>query len=121
MMITPTRRKFFLCFWATSIVWMYVGLLVNFHQHKIWGKELIPQFVFYKRGVDKPFKSWDLSKKARDNSGESFDHFDFTFIQAGDATVLQYASLSSLLPCVTSPLITPHPYSSVGLRAPPIA
>ncbi len=42
---SPTKsllRKTLLVGWAIAVLWIYVGNLVNFHQHHIWGKQLIP-------------------------------------------------------------------------------
>lgn len=35
-------RSFILIGWAFAIIWIYLGNLVNFHQHRIWGKQLLP-------------------------------------------------------------------------------
>ncbi len=35
-------RKFILIGWALAVIWIYLGNLVNFHQNRIWGKQLIP-------------------------------------------------------------------------------
>ena len=49
MKLTGKIQKVFLCFWAASILWIYIGSLVNFHQHKIWGQPLLTQLIFAKR------------------------------------------------------------------------
>lgn len=36
-------RKLTTCFFIVAIVWMFVGILVNFHQYQIFGKRLIYQ------------------------------------------------------------------------------
>jgi len=40
--ITSILRKTILIGWAFAVLWIYLGNLVNFHQHHIWGKQLIP-------------------------------------------------------------------------------
>jgi len=40
--ITLLLRKTLLLGWALAVIWIYMGNLVNFHQHKIWGKQLMP-------------------------------------------------------------------------------
>ncbi len=35
-------KKSILLIWAFAIFWFYLGSLINFHQHRIWGKHLIP-------------------------------------------------------------------------------
>ncbi len=39
---TSLLRKALLIGWAIAVFWIYLGNLINFHQHKIWGKQLIP-------------------------------------------------------------------------------
>lgn len=40
----PTKtQKHLLLIWAFAIGWFYLGSLINFHQHHIWGKQMIPQ------------------------------------------------------------------------------
>ena len=43
-MILPNKsQKHLLLIWAFAIGWFYLGSLINFHQHHIWGKQMIPQ------------------------------------------------------------------------------
>ena len=46
----------FLCLQAMAVAIICLGSLINFHQYKIWGKPLIPQFVGLKRDVEKATK-----------------------------------------------------------------
>ena len=46
-------RKLILIGWALSVVWIYIGNLVNFHQHRIWGKQLIPVAAYSTRAKEK--------------------------------------------------------------------
>ena len=39
---TSVLRKFLVIGWALAVLWIYLGNLVNFHQNRIWGKQLIP-------------------------------------------------------------------------------
>lgn len=43
----------FIFFQVIAVIIICVGSLINFHQYKIWGKPLIPQFVGYKREIEK--------------------------------------------------------------------
>jgi len=43
-------------FHSLAISIIVFGSIINFHQYKIWGKPLIPQFVGIKRDVDKACK-----------------------------------------------------------------
>jgi len=121
MILSPKKRKAFIFFWAASICWIYIGLLVNFHQHRIWGRQLIPQFYFYKRGVDKPYKTWSLSKNAKDKSSDTFDHFDFTFIPSSTANSVLTVTVDAVLPAFDPPQLPGTHFISHGLRAPPVA
>jgi hypothetical protein len=56
-----------------------IGSLVNFHQHKIWGKPLIPELVFNKRDKE---KSQVLQKQTRVSAPGP----GFTSAGAGDVT-----------------------------------
>jgi hypothetical protein len=46
-------RKLILIGWALAVVWIYLGNLVNFHQHRIWGKQLIPVAAYSTRAKEK--------------------------------------------------------------------
>ena len=70
-------RKTILIGWALAVVWIYMGNLVNFHQHKIWGKQLIPVACSSTRIKEKEAASFvkhDRSSKVFDSA----QHFDFT-------------------------------------------
>jgi hypothetical protein len=43
MKLPVKYQKRLLLIWAFAIGWFYIGSLINFHQHHIWGKSLIPQ------------------------------------------------------------------------------
>ncbi|MEI7492314.1 MAG: hypothetical protein WCK92_13000 [Bacteroidota bacterium] len=43
-------------FHSLAIAIIVFGSIINFHQYKIWGKPLIPQFVGIKRDVEKATK-----------------------------------------------------------------
>ncbi len=43
-------------FHSLAIAIIVFGSIINFHQYKIWGKPLIPQFVGLKRDVEKATK-----------------------------------------------------------------
>ncbi|MEI7983148.1 MAG: hypothetical protein WCI71_15975, partial [Bacteroidota bacterium] len=46
----------YLVFQILAVAIICVGSLINFHQYKIWGKPLLPQFVGYKREIEKSVK-----------------------------------------------------------------
>ena len=43
MNLPEKHKKHLLLIWAFAIGWFYLGSLINFHQHHIWGKQMIPQ------------------------------------------------------------------------------
>jgi hypothetical protein len=53
MILTETSRKRLILVWAFAIGWFYLGSLVNFHQHRIWGKQMIPQLNSSSRNKSK--------------------------------------------------------------------
>jgi hypothetical protein len=53
MNLSTASQKRLLLLWAFTIVWFYLGSLINFHQHHIWGKSLIPQISACSRNKSK--------------------------------------------------------------------
>jgi hypothetical protein len=98
-----------------------LGSLINFHQYKIWGKPLIPNFVGYKRDIEKYTKTVSFSKLTgshhhfyKDFQGNDFDFPTETIrTQYGPVSFVSI-DLSQKIP-VTSPL------TSSGLRGPPVS
>jgi hypothetical protein len=74
---TSVLRKAILVGWAVAVVWIYMGNLVNFHQHHIWGKQLIPVACSSTR-----YKEEDTASVVKnDSNSKIFDaglHFIFT-------------------------------------------
>ncbi len=70
-------RKFILLGWALAVIWIYLGNLVNFHQNRIWGKQLIPVACSSTRIKEKDTASFVKN----DRNLKSFSlgqQFDFT-------------------------------------------
>ena len=59
-----TLRKFILIGWALAVVWIYLGNLVNFHQNRIWGKQLIPVACSSTRVKEKESASFVKNSKS---------------------------------------------------------
>lgn len=112
---------FLLCFQAMAVAIICFGSLINFHQYKIWGKPLIPNFIGYKRDVDHISKTLSFSKLTKDNqqiqkdfSGEACDFgIEVNQPQFGPCSVIS-CDLSNDLP--VSRRVSPS-----GLRGPPIS
>jgi hypothetical protein len=111
----------FLCFQAMAVAIICFGSLINFHQYKIWGKPLIPNFVGYKRDIEKHAKTASFSKLSPDKqhlqndfSGNDFDYpIEIPRLNVGSACLISF-SLTQFIPVSTR--ISPS-----GLRGPPIS
>ena len=112
----PVHKKSLFCLWAVSVLWIMIGSLVNFHQHKIWGKPLLPQFMTTKRDKEDSFVLHKLVNKdiTHDSSGISgiLSHNENT-LQSFYLQLLSKSGDPIIIPviCFTSP----------GLRAPPVS
>jgi hypothetical protein len=112
---------FLLCFQAMAVAIICFGSLINFHQYKIWGKPLIPNFVGYKRDVEKISKTLSFSKISCDNQRTNRDYqggdFDFPI----DIPRLQYRPESVIFVSLFESKPVSNRVSPVGLRGPPIS
>ena len=121
MKLTSKILKSFLYIWAAAILWIYVGSLVNFHQHKIWGKALLPQLLYAKRDKEHTIDYNKLIKPDPPKDiNPNLDYF----------TGIPPASpLNNYLPCSFSAnlfgsaetILVKRLISSDGLRAPPLS
>lgn len=112
-------RKVILIGWAVAVVWIYLGNLVNFHQHHIWGKQLIP--VAYSSTRYKEENSGSVVKN--DNSSKSFDtslHFDFVTL-AHQITHIPYFEIVSSKLCLSDAPVLPVGIQAFSFRGPPSA
>jgi hypothetical protein len=50
---SSTFQKYILLVWAAAIMWIYIGNIINFHQHHIWGKQLLPVAAATSRSKEK--------------------------------------------------------------------
>ena len=106
---------------ALAVAIICLGSLINFHQYKIWGKPLIPQFVGIKRDVEKSGKTLLITKSEKSNTSlhkhaYSTDLISFVENVRHSSGFGKYiiADLSQTIP-------SRIPAGSVGLRAPPLA
>jgi hypothetical protein len=121
MKLTGKILKSFLFLWAAAILWIYIGSLVNFHQHKIWGKALLPQLLYAKRDKD---QSIDYNKVINpdiptDINPGNFDSFNA--IPASFSTDFFTSSSSFHFISAAEIFLIKRVVSSNGLRAPPLA
>lgn len=112
-------RKLILLGWAFVVVWIYMGNLVNFHQNRIWGKQLIPLACYSTRAKE---KEGLLVDKSDTDSRITLPglHYDFTIsVQQSLNLVLPYLIISKYNQSDT-PLIHSD-FTSFSLRGPPAA
>jgi hypothetical protein len=119
------RRKsslvLFLCLQAMAVAIICLGSLINFHQYKIWGKPLIPNFVGYKRDIEKYAKTLSLSKHT--NSHQSLQNYfsgsdcEFQIANKGYSKGTGITVIFDLSPRFA----VQNRVSSSGLRGPPIS
>jgi hypothetical protein len=111
----------FLCFQAMAVAIICFGSLINFHQYKIWGKPLIPNFVGYKRDIEKYSKTLSFSKSGsndqhcqNDFSGSDFDFsVDNPRLHGGSGSLISFYQSENAPVSIR--------VSSFGLRGPPIS
>jgi hypothetical protein len=106
---------------ALAIGIICLGSLINFHQYKIWGKPLIPQFVGIKRDVEKSTKE---ILAAKSDIGSTLFQKQFNtlpghlpvacFRHSCGTGIFIILDLSAKVPDAIPP-------GSSGLRAPPVA
>lgn len=112
-------RKAILIGWAFAIVWIYLGNLVNFHQNRIWGKQLIPVACYSTRAKEKDA----LSSAKNDRNLQLFDsgqHFDFS----APHQVLTDSPYFRLLSTSFAPieqLVIHQRFQALSFRGPPSA
>ena len=114
-------RFIFLLFVGMSTAIISLGSLINFHQNKIWGKPLIPEFIGVKRDHDKTVKVIQSNKTSC--GGKILNEFHFVSDGNALSKPFQIRFISVILLPVTSDFIVPVIFLSPsrGLRAPPIS
>jgi hypothetical protein len=121
MKLTGKILKSFLYIWAASILWIYVGSLVNFHQHKIWGKALLPQLLYAKRDKE---HSIDFNKLIKPDIPKDINPCNldyFTGIPVSPSTEYLIFSFSASFVLTAETILVKRFISSDGLRAPPLS
>jgi len=118
--LTGKINKAFLYLWAASILWIYIGSLVNFHQHKIWGRPLLTQLLYAKRDKE---QSVDFKKLLDPGSPKVITPDQSTI--AGILQPGQRIALHATFPVIYSLSVEFFPVKEFilpsGLRAPPLS
>ena len=110
------RRMILLC--AVSILWIYVGNIINFHQHHIWGKQLIPVACTTNRTKEKAFEQQGNILKHHSQPG----FINQESIQAAEQLTAASGEISSIL--VVPDKVYNHSNGCImahALRGPPLA
>ena len=121
MKLTGKIYNFVLSLWAIAILWICIGTLVNFHQHKIWGKPLLPELLYAKRDKEKYI---DLAKIIKPDLPKEINPWSFSFFFALPDSYLNvtFGSSSKLLSFREDDEFLPDRFFlSAGLRAPPVS
>lgn len=116
-----TTKYLYIFATALAVAIITLGSLINFHQYKIWGKPLIPQFVGIKRDLDKSEKVFYAGKDIKNSSASNHPVFQDNLLSGvacicyhcGNGIYL-YADLSHALPSYM-------PAGQTALRGPPQA
>jgi len=110
-------RKFILLGWALAVVWIYIGTLVNFHQHRIWGKQLIPVAAYSTRAKE---KDGLFSAKSDTDSGISLSGVDLDFStpqqMISDFYFPGFRTIYIFLPALP---VLQQDFEALSLRGPP--
>jgi hypothetical protein len=116
---TSTLRKAILIGWAFGVMWIYLGNLVNFHQHHIWGKQLIPVACSSTRAKEKDSASFVKNDGSAKSIGSGL-HFDFSFPDTQVFDILQLEVISSYFNLSNAPILL-QGIQAFSLRGPPTA
>lgn len=116
---TSVLRKAILIGWAVAVVWIYLGNLVNFHQHHIWGKQLIPVACSSTRYKDEDSASFvknDLNSKSFNSS----IHFDFASPDY-QVSIISYSEIVPSQIILSDAPVLQQGLLAFSLRGPPTA
>jgi hypothetical protein len=116
---TSTLRKAILIGWAFGVMWIYLGNLVNFHQHHIWGKQLIPVACSSTRAKEKDSASFVKNDGSAKSIGSGL-HFDFSFPDTQVFHILQLEVISTYFNLANAPILL-QGIQAFSLRGPPTA
>ena len=120
MKLTGKIFKPFLFLWAVAILWICIGSLVNFHQHKIWGTPLLPELLYAKRDKE---QSVDITKLITQDIPKHHNPFTLDFFNSipGSFSFEIYCFKSSKYIITANSFLTKQFFLSNGLRAPPLS
>ena len=113
-------KAIFILFQALAVAIICFGSLINFHQYKIWGKPLIPNFIGYKRDVEKYSKTAAFIKTVK-NSQQPQQPYQFSDGIISAVSVRCQAVSSSFSFVYVDPVGLFSRISPLSRRGPPVA
>jgi hypothetical protein len=122
-MVRRHRNRILLlfCLQAMAVAIICFGSLINFHQYKIWGKPLIPNFVGYKRDVEKYLKTASFTKASDELNKDQTGSNGFDLDLPSNELSLSPARCSVITGFLISQVPASNRVSSCGLRGPPVS
>lgn len=104
--------------WAFAILWISLGSLVNFHQHHLWRRQLIPQVVASINKKDKFKLAFQIKQNQDNGNSNGIDLSAVSHISSD--SFLCFAPVITLIQAYRqSDELSPEPGGSPSLRAPP--
>jgi hypothetical protein len=112
-------HKLILIGWALAVVWIYIGNLVNFHQHRIWGKQLIPVAAYSTRAKEKD-GLFTVKSDTDPRLALPGLHFDFSTPEQ-QVSFLPYTEFISGYLFLPESSVLIQDYNALTFRGPPTA
>jgi hypothetical protein len=115
--VTKFQKRIILV-WAIAIMWIYIGNIINFHQHHIWGKQLIPVAYTSNRSKEK-----SIIKYLGFNGHLSVDGNQSPFIinSCTQPAIMLYGNVAAVPFTYSNLFLTSFSLLGCPLRAPPLA
>jgi hypothetical protein len=105
--------------WALAIFYLHLGSLVNFHQHHLWKKYLIPTVIAGKKVKNEEDTLIVKVNKQSGNIGLSIDPVSYQVFESKSTEQSCFVTLVLFSRDVSS--LQDHLPSAQSLRAPPLA
>ena len=104
---------------VVAVAIITLGSLINFHQYKIWGKPLIPNFIGYKRDIEKNARTFSIEKQSGNTGPDHSIGTDFVALIAGEQIPAPYFRTIAGYSCCDTPALPVPILAEGGLRGPP--
>lgn len=104
---------------VVAVAIITLGSLINFHQYKIWGKPLIPNFIGYKRDVEKNTRTFACEKMSGNSGSDSAAGASFDALITGEQIPAPFHRIVSGYILSDAPAPPVPILATGGLRGPP--